>query len=146
MPWSVPQSVGSLAHWHNVSIVQKSKPANQMHQGVFLNILSQAENCNASKCRKSVFGLATNMFAMCLQSYLKFHEWIVKPAELWPPKFYRIIITASQSDFALCYKEDPLSLCWSAMVRSYYNEIGQGESWDQKQGLNVYWPKPCIMS
>ena len=70
----VPWSVGSLAQWCYISVTQKSKAASLKHQSVFLNIPSQTDNFDVSKCWQSVFGLATDV----RWSFLKRHECFAK--------------------------------------------------------------------
>ena len=41
--------------------VTKSKPASQKHHRLFVDICSQSQECKASKCWQSVFGLAADV-------------------------------------------------------------------------------------
>ena len=49
------------AQSREVSVARKSRPANQKHGRVFVDIPSQSEGCEASICRRSVVGLATHV-------------------------------------------------------------------------------------
>ena len=69
VPWSVGRSLGDVTSPSRGSPNQPIK-GNQKHRRVLLNISLQAENCEASKCWKTVFGLATNV----RRSFLKVCE------------------------------------------------------------------------
>ena len=53
-------SVRLTALRRDVSVPRKSKSANQKQSTIFVDIYSQSQNCDASKCWRSVFGLATD--------------------------------------------------------------------------------------
>ena len=77
---SVPWSVGrSLSDKTSVSRGNPNQPIrrNQKHRSVFLDIPSHAENCKASDCWRSHFGLATNVrriFLNLLQASWRLRE------------------------------------------------------------------------
>ena len=84
LPWSVGHSLSDMM---SASCRSTNQPIrrNQKHQSVFLNISSQAENCEASECWRTVFGLAINKplpkdlealwsFMKILQSHIK--SWL----------------------------------------------------------------------
>ena len=54
VPWLV-----DLMLQHDVSFVQKSRPANQKHHRQFMDICSQSQECETSKCWQCMFSLAT---------------------------------------------------------------------------------------
>ena len=54
--------VNGLALRLDVSVARKSKPANQKHRTMFGDILcSRPQDCDASKCWRGEFGLATDL-------------------------------------------------------------------------------------
>ena len=59
-------SVGLAVQRRDVSVARKSKLANQKHRRLFVHICSQSQYCDASKCWKSVFDLATDVSVVCM--------------------------------------------------------------------------------
>ena len=75
-PWSVGRSLSDVTSVSRKSPNQPIRRSQEL-QSVFLNISSQAENCEASKCWGTVVDLVTNVW----QSILKLCEnfwWLCK--------------------------------------------------------------------
>ena len=115
----------SFTHWRDVSVARKSKPANQTRSGAskhFPEIPSQAENCEASKCLRCMFGLATNVRRM----YLKLCEASWRLREVVSRTGFRVVVdplpAASYFDLGhLASTWD--TLLWYVTSKARHNDV-----------------------
>ena len=104
---------------HDVSFMSKFKPANQKHYRLFMNVCSQSQELEASKCWQHMFGLATDVPNVSM----KLHEALWRHHEVVLRTGLRTYFWQKRLPMEVYIKQRIFKSCDSVinMVRWYFN-------------------------